>query len=78
MNARLLDQVLRLSGEERLELIEKVWDSLADREVPVTDYEKSVLDERLVDIQRIRRPRISGTPRQGQQPDDRDIHHRHA
>lgn len=49
MNARLLDQVLRLSGEERLE---KVWDSLTDRDVPVTDYEKSVLDERLADIQK--------------------------
>lgn len=52
MKAGLPDQVLRLSGEERLEFVEKVWSSLPNREVPITDYERSVLDERLADCEK--------------------------
>ncbi len=50
MNARLLAEVLNLNGDERLALLEKLWDSLSDDELPLTSEEKSLLDERLADI----------------------------
>jgi len=44
-----------LSIAERLQLVEDMWDSIAaeaDRDtLPVTDQEKALLDERLVDLE---------------------------
>ncbi len=37
----------QLSPSERLELIEKLWDSLADNDVALTDAQRSELDARL-------------------------------
>ena len=46
----LLDQILKLPPEERLQLIEDVWDSLAasSDSVPVPEWHKAELD-RLLD-----------------------------
>ena len=47
----LLDEILRLSAEDRLELIEEIWDSLAAdaEQVPVPRWHRSELDRRLQD-----------------------------
>jgi putative addiction module component (TIGR02574 family) len=37
----------RLTPEERLELIERLWDSLSDDDVPLTDAQREELDRRL-------------------------------
>ena len=37
----------QLTPEERLELIERLWDSLSDDEVPLTDPQRQELDHRL-------------------------------
>ena len=40
------EQIARLSAEERLSLIEALWDSLSDRAVPVTAAQAAELDRR--------------------------------
>ena len=47
----LLAQVQRLSSAERLELINAVWDSLPHAQLPVTEAEKQLLNERLADAE---------------------------
>ena len=37
----------QLSAEERLDLIERLWDSLADDDVPLTSAQRDELDHRL-------------------------------
>ena len=47
----LLDEILRLPPDERLRLVEDIWDSLAqtsDR-LPVPDWHRTELDRRLAD-----------------------------
>jgi putative addiction module component (TIGR02574 family) len=45
-----------LSIAERLQLVEDLWDSIAQdanaESLPVTDQEKALLDERLTDLER--------------------------
>lgn len=48
----LLARVSSLSPTDRLELISKVWDTLSPNDLPVTDAERSLLDERLADMER--------------------------
>lgn len=47
----LLKRILELPPEERLQLVEDIWDSLAQSEqnVPVPDWHKRELDRRLAD-----------------------------
>jgi putative addiction module component (TIGR02574 family) len=46
----LLDEILRLPADERLELIEEIWDSLAaDAEKVVPEWHRRELDRRLQD-----------------------------
>ena len=47
----ILEQALRLPVEERLELVEQLWDSIAAdaSKVPVPDWHKAELDRRLAD-----------------------------
>jgi putative addiction module component (TIGR02574 family) len=52
MNADLLAAALKLSPSDRLELIEALWDTLSDEDLPVTPEERAVLDERLADLER--------------------------
>ena len=41
------EEVARLSVRERLELIEQLWDSLDDREIPLTAAQETELRRRL-------------------------------
>jgi putative addiction module component (TIGR02574 family) len=45
----LRDEILRLSANERLQLVEEIWDSLAAEpdSIPVPDWHKAELDRRL-------------------------------
>ena len=47
----LLMQILELPPEQRLQLVEDIWDSLAKSEatVPVPDWHRAELDRRLGD-----------------------------
>ena len=47
----LLKQILELPPAQRLQLVEDIWDSLAQSEqsVPVPDWHKQELDRRLAD-----------------------------
>ena len=45
--ARPAINVDELSSEERLDLIEKLWDSLGEDDVPLTDAQRQELDRRL-------------------------------
>jgi len=51
MNAQLLDQARQLSLEEQLELVEALWDSIAEHNAipPLTDAQKAELDRRIAD-----------------------------
>ena len=46
--------VTDLSPAERLDLIEKLWESLSDRpeELPLTDAQRAELDRRLDDLEK--------------------------
>jgi putative addiction module component (TIGR02574 family) len=41
-----------LSPQERLALLEEIWDSLEPEDVPVTDAQRRELDRRLDDLER--------------------------
>lgn len=41
------DEIVRLSPEERLSLIEQLWDSLDDGDIPITSAQKTELTRRL-------------------------------
>jgi putative addiction module component (TIGR02574 family) len=47
----ILQQALRLPVEQRLELVEELWDSIAAdaSQVPVPDWHKAELDRRLAE-----------------------------
>lgn len=53
MNTQLLDQARKLSVDERVELVEAIWNSIADQQavLPITEAQKSELDRRLADHQ---------------------------
>jgi putative addiction module component (TIGR02574 family) len=43
----LTPELARLSPRQRLDLIESLWDSLDDEDVPVTDAQRAELDRRI-------------------------------
>ena len=49
--AALFDEILDLPAEDRLQLVEKIWDSLAvsAESIPVPDWHQAELDHRLDD-----------------------------
>jgi putative addiction module component (TIGR02574 family) len=51
MNTDLLAEALKLSPSDRLQLIEALWDTLSEADVPVTPEERTLLDERLADLE---------------------------
>ena len=51
MNADLLAEALRLSPDDRLRLIEALWDTLSEEDIPVTREERALLDARLADLE---------------------------
>ena len=46
------EEIFELSTEERLHLIESLWDSLPPHEVPVPGWHHEILEERLEDHRR--------------------------
>ncbi len=44
--------ISELSPDERLRLLEKLWDSLSDHDVPLTAGQREELDRRLDDLDR--------------------------
>jgi putative addiction module component (TIGR02574 family) len=51
MNADLLAEALKLSPGDRLRLIEALWETLSEQEIPVTSEERALLDARLADLE---------------------------
>ncbi len=51
MNADLLAEALKLSPSDRLQLIEALWDTLSEDNIPVTPEERALLDARLADLE---------------------------
>jgi putative addiction module component (TIGR02574 family) len=51
MNADLLTEALKLSPGDRLRLIEALWDTLSEHDLPVTQEERVLLDARLADLE---------------------------
>lgn len=49
----------RLDAQQKLELIAKLWDSLADEEVPLTDEQRAELDARLATYEQDRADAVS-------------------
>jgi putative addiction module component (TIGR02574 family) len=43
-------ELVRLSPQERLTLIEQLWDSLADGDVPVTASQRAEIERRMADF----------------------------
>jgi putative addiction module component (TIGR02574 family) len=51
MNRDLLAEALKLSPSDRLQLIEALWDTLAEADLPVTPEQRALLDARLADLE---------------------------
>jgi putative addiction module component (TIGR02574 family) len=43
----LVPELARLSPRQRLDLIERLWESLEDEDVPVTEAQRAELDRRI-------------------------------
>lgn len=50
MSTDLLKEALRLDPKERLHLIEALWSTLSEEDIPVTPEERALLDTRLADL----------------------------
>ena len=55
----LAPELARLSPRQRLDLIESLWESLDDEDVPVTDAHRTELDRRIVSFDQDREHSIS-------------------
>ncbi len=51
MDAHLLAQALKLSPSDRLQLIQALWDTLSEEDIPVSPEERALLDARLADLE---------------------------
>jgi putative addiction module component (TIGR02574 family) len=49
-----IDDIKALSVEERLELIERIWDTLTETpdQIPLPDWHRELLDERLREFEK--------------------------
>ncbi len=54
MSSAVLDEILKLSVEDRIRIAQEIWDSVAadEKAVPVTQEQKDELDRRLEDMAR--------------------------
>lgn len=48
------DEIARLSPQERLSLIEQLWDSLTDANIPLTAAQQAEIERRLATFERDR------------------------
>jgi len=53
------DEVARLTPSERLALISQLWDSLEDKQLPLTAAQQAELDRRLATLDQDRREGIT-------------------
>ncbi len=51
MNPDLLAEALKLSPSDRLQLIEALWETLSEEDIPVTPEERALLNARLADLE---------------------------
>lgn len=51
INPTLIAQAKGLSTVERIELIEQLWESLANEDITVSSAQKQLLDQRLAEVQ---------------------------
>jgi putative addiction module component (TIGR02574 family) len=51
MRTDLIEEARRLSPRDRLQLIEALWDTLSDEDIPVTAEERALLDARVSDLE---------------------------
>ena len=51
MSPAQIEEILRLSVEDRIQLVEAIWDSIAEHpeSLPVTEAQRKELDRRLAD-----------------------------
>jgi putative addiction module component (TIGR02574 family) len=54
MSAAVLDEILKMSVEERIRLVEEIWETVSSdpAALPVTDAQNQELDRRLEDLDR--------------------------
>jgi putative addiction module component (TIGR02574 family) len=54
MSAAVLDEILKMSVEDRIRLVEEIWETVSSDPgaLPVTDAQKQELDRRLDDLDR--------------------------
>jgi putative addiction module component (TIGR02574 family) len=55
----LTPELARLSPRQRLDLIEALWESLDDKDVPVTEAQRAELDRRIAGFEQDREQSIS-------------------
>jgi putative addiction module component (TIGR02574 family) len=55
----LSPELARLSPRQRLDLIESLWESLEDEDVPVTDAQRTELDRRIAGFDQDREHSVS-------------------
>jgi putative addiction module component (TIGR02574 family) len=55
MKSELLDEAKRLSVSERIELVEAIWDTVAEdanlEQLPIPSWHREELDRRLADLE---------------------------
>ncbi len=51
MSTSLLEEALKLTPRERLELIGALWDTLSESDIPVAPEERALLDSRIADLE---------------------------
>ena len=51
-------ELARLSPRQRLELIERLWESLEDEDLPLTETQRAQLDRRIEGFDQDREPSI--------------------
>jgi putative addiction module component (TIGR02574 family) len=52
MNKALLKELMELTPEERIQLAEDLWDSIAADEMPLTDVQMEEMDRRFAEHER--------------------------
>jgi putative addiction module component (TIGR02574 family) len=55
----LIPELARLSPRQRLDLIEALWESLDDKDVPVTEVQRAELDRRIAGFEQDQEQSIS-------------------
>lgn len=55
----LIPELARLSPHQRLDLIEALWESLDDKDLPVTEAQRAELDRRIAGFEQEREQEIS-------------------